>query len=85
MNQIIKDVIYSKGTQRQIEFMANAGGMNDEEREVFQMIHEGKTDLYIQEEMSLSRKSLDRVVESIRAKLTIAIFHCIDYTMDKEA
>lgn len=82
MNQYLKDTVYGKGTAAQVKFMAELGGMNEEETQVLHLIHSGKTDLYIQEEMSLSRKAYERVEESVRAKLLIAVFHCINYTMD---
>ena len=84
MNQILKDVVYSKGTQRQVNFMADLGGMNTEERQFFQLVHEGKTDLYIQEELGVTRKTYVRIEESVRAKLLIAIFECINCHMDEK-
>lgn len=83
MNQIIKDVVYGKGTQRQIDFMAATGGMNTEEKQVFQLIHEQKTEQYIQDVMGLSRKSYERIEESVRAKLLIAVFECINQHMER--
>lgn len=83
MNQFIKDTVYGKGTQKQVDFMKLLGGMNEEESKLFQMIHEGKTDVYIQEELSLSRRSYLRVEESVRAKLLLAVFDCINHRMDQ--
>lgn len=83
MNQILKDTVYGKGTQRQVDFMAQLGGMNEEEKKLFQMIHEGKSEVVIQDMLSLSRKSYERVEESVRAKLLIAVFECILYRMEK--
>ena len=83
MNQILKDTVYGKGTQRQVDFMAQLGGMNEEEKKLFQMIHEGKSEVVIQDLLSLSRKSYERVEESVRAKLLIAVFECILYRMEK--
>ena len=51
MNQVLKDSVYKKGTIRQVDFMAEVGGMNEEERAIFHLIHEGKTDIYIQQEL----------------------------------
>lgn len=82
MNQVLKDSVYKKGTIRQVDFMAEVGGMNEEERAIFRLIHEGKTDIYIQQELSLSRKAYARIEESIRAKLLLAVFECINHYMD---
>lgn len=83
MNQILKDSVYGMGTQKQAKFMADIGGMNDEERTVFYMLHEKKSDLTIQEELGLSRKAFERIESSVRAKLLLAVFQCINYHMDE--
>lgn len=83
MNQILKDTVYGKGTKRQLEFLAHIGGMNEEEYMVLKNIHDRKTDSYIQDTMGLSRKAYDRVEESVRAKLLIAIFECINCHMEE--
>lgn len=81
MNQILKDVIYGKGTPQQLDFMAKIGGMNEEERTLFTLLHERRSDLWIEQEMCIDHKTFLRIEESVRAKLTIAAFHYIDYTM----
>jgi len=82
MNQIIRNLIYMKGTTEQCEFMAKKGGMNEEEKRLFFLIHDGRNELYIQEEMGLSRKSYERIEESVRQKLLIAVFECINIHME---
>lgn len=84
MNQTLKETVYGKGTKRQAEFMAELGGMNEEEKEMFFMMHEGKTDQVIMDYMNLSKRSYKRVEESVRAKLLLAIFDCINYRMNEE-
>lgn len=84
MNQVLKDTIYSMGTQRQVNYMAMLGGMNDEERRMFQLIHEGRTDLYIQTELNLTRETYKKIEDSVRKKLLVAVFSCIDYRIDRE-
>lgn len=84
MNQVLKDRVYRMGTQKQVDYISKIGGMNEEEYNVFNLIHHGYTDLYIQEELNLSRKSYDRIIESVRAKLLLAVFECINYKIDKE-
>lgn len=84
MNQVLKDVVYTLGTQKQVDFVAEVGGMNYEEKMFFQLQHERKSDSYIQDEMCLNRRSFDRIQESVRAKLKLAVFYCINKTMDIE-
>lgn len=82
MNQCFKDRVYNRGTLKQVEFLAELGGMNQEEKEIFILIHGGKTESYIQDIKGLSRKSYERIEENIRAKLLIAIFECINSKMN---
>lgn len=83
MNQCLKDSVYNRGTKKQAVFMAEIGGMNEEETEVFLLIHSGKKDQVIMDVMGLSRKSFERIVEAVRAKLLLAVFECINAHMDE--
>ena len=83
MNQVLKDTVYGKGTQRQVDLMVRLGGMNEEEAKMLNLLHQGKTETAIKLEMGLSsNNSYSRIESAVRAKLTIAIFHCINYTDD---
>lgn len=82
MNQILKDTVYNRGTAKQVQFLADLGGMNEEETEILFDIHNGRTDVWIQEEHSLSRKAYERIEEAVRAKLLLAVFFCINKAMD---
>lgn len=82
MNQAIKLFVYGKGTKEQAEFMAKIGGMNEEEKEMLLYFHKGLPDEVIQAEMGISRKAYERIEESVRAKLVIAVFTCINKTYD---
>ena len=81
MNQILKDSVYNRGTQKHVDFLAALGGMNEEEKKVFQMTHDGKSDTFIQDEIGVSRKTYDRIMEAVRAKLLLAVFECINNCM----
>lgn len=82
MNQVLKDHVYSMGCMAEVRFLAEIGGMNDEEQRVFELYHEGKTDLFVQEELGIDKKTLSRIEESVRTKLTVAIIKCINFSMD---
>lgn len=84
MNQAIKRSVYQRGNQAQVEFVARLGGMTEEEQRLFKMLHDGLTDLEIQEELALSQKAYNYVEQSVRAKLLLAVFDCINYTMDNK-
>lgn len=85
MNQILKERIYQMGTQKQINFMAHIGGMNEEEKQLFNRLHEGKPDSVIQDELNMSRKTYNRIEESVRAKLLLAVFECINHHMENSS
>lgn len=82
MNQCLKNTVYGKGCQRQVDFMAEISGMNPDERAVFQMLHERKIDEVIQMELGLSKSAYMQIEESVRAKLLLAVFECINGYMD---
>lgn len=82
MNQAIKECVYGKGTAEQIAYMARIGGMNEAEKELFEMLHENKTDTYIMDVMGLNRKTYEKIESSMRTKLVIAIFECINNHMN---
>lgn len=81
MNQNLKDCVYGKGNQKQVDFIAEIGGMNKEEKTVFNLLHEGKSDTFIQDELGVSRSAYIKLEDSVRTKLTVAIFHCINIAM----
>ena len=84
MNQALKDRVYGKGTRRQLAYLAEIGGMNEEQLQLLMMLHDGKSDAYIEDTMSITKETRKRIEDAISAKLSIAIFHCIDFTMDAE-
>lgn len=83
MNQVLKDAVYNRGNNKQMEFLAKIGGMNEEESELLRLTHIGKSDSYIQDVMNVSRKGYERIVEAVRAKLLLSVFECINFYMDR--
>lgn len=83
MNQTIKEIVYRKGNLRQINFIAEIGGMDKEESDVFRLIHEGRSDEYIIDVLGMTRKSYKKVEDSMRTKLVVALFECINSHMNK--
>lgn len=82
MNQVLKDSVYGMGTQEQVDFLAVLGGMNEEDKTLFQLLHENKPDLFIENKMAIDRKTRSRIENLVRMKLGIAVFRCICFTMD---
>lgn len=82
MNQVLKENVYKLGNNEHVEFIADLSGMDEEEKILFMYLHKGYSDLTIQNEMSLSRKAYDRIERTVRTKLTLGIFQCINIAMD---
>lgn len=83
MNQILKDCVYTLGSDEEVEFIAMLGGMNDEDKKVFNLLHLNENDLDIQAELGLSKEAYKRIEDSVRKKVLIAVFKCILYTFKK--
>lgn len=84
MNQILKDAVYNLGTDEQLSFMSSISGMNEEEGDVFRLLHKGKSDIFIQQELGMSKNAYKRIEDSVRKKLSIGVFSCIVYRMEAE-
>lgn len=82
MNQILKDMVYHLGTPKQVDFIAELGGMDEEEKRIFKMMHDKKTDLFIQEEIGVSKNGYSCVEDVVRSKFRLAVFDCINYRME---
>ena len=82
MNQILKDAIYTNGTDEQAAFIAKLGGMTPAEIEVFNLLHNGESDVYIQIKLGLSRKAYDKIADQVRRKTFGAVMQCIDFRMN---
>lgn len=84
INKTLKEIVYGKGTIEQIEFLAELGGMTEEETELFKLLHYGKSDLYIMQKLNLSNRPFLKVEQNVRLKLTIAVFTCISRVYEEE-
>lgn len=80
MNQILK-AVYGKGTHRQVQFIADLGGMNETERKVLEMWHNQENDLNIQQELSIDKKTYEIIEANVRIKVHIALFDCVNFRM----
>ena len=81
MNQVLKHDIYGRGNKHQLEFVAELGGMNDEEKKILSMWHLQKADEYIQDILGLDKKTYGNVEIAIRTKTQLAVFDCINSKM----
>lgn len=81
MNQYLKFAVYTMGTRNQCDFMAQLGGMSEDEKTVFTMLHDGRNEVEIQDKLHLSKSAYDLIEERVRKKVLIAVFDCINFRM----
>lgn len=81
MNQVLKHEIYGRGNKHQIEFVAELGGMDEEEKKILSMWHYQKADGYIQDILGFDKKTYGNVESAVRAKTLVAVFDCINTKM----
>lgn len=82
MNQVLKDNVYRLGNNHHVDHLAKLGGMDEEEHRVFMLLHKGLSDINIQADLNLSRKSYERIEKTVRIKLSLALFELINKSMD---
>lgn len=85
MNQFLRGAVYATASEKEMDYVCENSGMNDEEKIVFKMICKGFSELYIQNELGLSAKSYKAVEGQIRRKTLVCIHHCINFTILNES
>lgn len=82
MNPILKESVYGKGTQEELDFVMRIGGMNAAEKQIMQLWHDNRlNDDGIQLELGLDRKAYERIANNARQKTAIAVMSCIKLAM----
>lgn len=82
MNQAIRSRVYGKGNRHHVEFMVDLCGMNETEAAVFRLLHDGRSDSYIEDAVGITKPTREAIESSVSAKLGIGVFECINKTMD---
>lgn len=82
MNPVVRNRVYGKGNRHHVEFMIELCGFNDLESDMFRLLHEGKSDQYIEDALGITKPTREALESSIGAKLGIGIFECINKAMD---
>ena len=82
MNPVIQRRVYQMGTVEQAGKIAEIGGMLPEEKAAFLLLHAGKKEKYIMDELGMTEKTYANVESAISAKFTVAVFQCICFAID---
>lgn len=86
MNQVLKTNVYGLGSMDDVKYLEIISGMNKEEAHLYELYHDGISDLDAQTEMSLDPKAFDRIEKTMRTKFAVGIASCVTYRriIDKE-
>lgn len=82
MNPVVRRRVYGKGNRHHVNFMIDLCGLTTAEAQMFQLLHEGRTDQFIEDSMGITKPTREAMEESIGAKLGIGVFECINRVMD---
>lgn len=82
MNQALRSRVYGKGNRHHIAFMVELCGFNETEAKMFRLLHEGRSDQFIEDSLGITKPTREALEECIGAKLGIGIFECINKVMD---
>ena len=82
MNQILKRCVYRMATVQQAKFLARLGNMDEDETEILLALNKGKDDQYIMDQLGVTKNAYDLIERSMRAKILLAVFNCINFRME---
>ena len=61
MNQAIRSRVYGKGNRHHVEFMVDLCGMNKTEAAVFRLLHDGRSDSYIEDTVGITKPTREYI------------------------
>lgn len=82
MNPVIRNRVYGKGNRHHVAFMIELCGFSEVEAQMFRLLHDGRSDQFIEDSLGITKPTREAIEESIGAKLGIGIFECINKVMD---
>lgn len=82
MNPAVRNRVYGKGNRHHVAFMIELCGFNETEASMFRLLHDGRSDQFIEDTLGITKPTREALEESIAAKLGIGIFECINKAMD---
>ena len=84
MNQALGERFYSQGNKKHIDYIARISGMNDQEAEIFRLMHNGADDLMVESTMCIDRKRRARLEKMVAQRVAFAVLHALDYCIANE-
>lgn len=74
MNQALRERFYSQGNKKHIDYVVRVSGMNEQEAEIFRLMHNGADDLMVESTMRIDRKRRSQLEKWLRKELLLLFF-----------
>ncbi len=84
MNQALRERFYSQGNKKHIDYIVRVSGMNDQEAEIFRLMHNGADDLMVESAMCIDRKRRSQLEKMVAQRVSFAVLHALDYCIANE-
>lgn len=85
MNQAIRDRFYSQGNKKHVEYVIRTSGMNEQEAELFRMLHSVADDLLVESTLCIDRKRRSQLEKMVAQRVSFAVLHALDYCIANES
>ena len=84
MNQALRERFYSQGNKKHIDYLIRVSGMNDQEEELFRLMHNRADDLMVESTMRIDRKRRSQLEKMVAQRVSFAILHALDFCIANE-
>lgn len=84
MNQALRERFYSQGNKKHIDYIVRVSGMNDQEAEIFRLMHNGADDLMVESVMCIDRKRRSQLEKMVAQRVSFAVLHALDFCIANE-
>ena len=84
MNQALRERFYGQGNKKHIDYVVRVSGMNEQEAEIFRMMHNGSDDLMVESAMCIDRKRRSQLEKMVAQRVVFAVLHALDFCIANE-
>ena len=84
MNQALRERFYSQGNKKHIDYVVRVSGMNEQEAELFRMLHNGADDLMVESTLCIDRKRRSQLEKMVAQRVSFAVLHALDFCIANE-
>ena len=84
MNQALRERFYSQGNKKHIDYVVRVSGMNEQEAEIFRMLHNGADDLMVESTMCIDCKRRSQLEKMVAQRVSFAVLHALDFCIANE-